>query len=191
MMQPTPCPVRARPLPSALTNPGYPRLSGHPGIMRPRRRCRQWGSGIRIRPSRPATGFPCGGYSPSLATPGSHKTPAADGVDRRRSAGGLGARSNRPFGRDIPRPVRGAERHAAVATVPGIPEEEFLARTSQRRKGASGTDAQKQRRVSRHGDVVSELYRAVREVEAAARLGRVTPAVRAKYQAVALLLRDE
>jgi hypothetical protein len=78
-----------------------------------------------------------------------------------------------------------------VATVPGIPEEEFLARTGQRRKGASGTDAQKQRRVRRHGDVVSELYRAVREVEAAARRGRVTPAVRTKYQAVALLLRDE
>jgi superfamily II DNA or RNA helicase len=75
--------------------------------------------------------------------------------------------------------------------VPGIPEEEFLARTGQRRTGARRTDAQKQRRVGQHGDVVSELYRAVREVEAAARRGRVTPAVRTKYQAVALLLRDE
>ncbi|MGH3150424.1 MAG: hypothetical protein ACRDOB_06815, partial [Streptosporangiaceae bacterium] len=35
------------------------------------------------------------------------------------------------------------------------------------------------------------LARAVREVEAAAKRGRVTPAVRAKFQAVALLLRDE
>jgi SNF2-related domain/Helicase conserved C-terminal domain len=35
------------------------------------------------------------------------------------------------------------------------------------------------------------LARTVREVEAAARRGRVTPAVRAKFQAVALLLRDE
>ncbi len=78
-----------------------------------------------------------------------------------------------------------------MVTVPGIPEEEFLARTGQRRNGAPFTDAQQQRRVRRHGDVVSELYRAVREVEAAVRRGRVTPAVRTKYQAVALLLRDE
>jgi hypothetical protein len=35
------------------------------------------------------------------------------------------------------------------------------------------------------------LARAVREVEAAAQRGRVTPAVRARFQAVALLLRDE
>src|SRR5690349_6332701 len=35
------------------------------------------------------------------------------------------------------------------------------------------------------------LARTVREVEAAARSGRVTPAVRTKFQAVALLLRDE
>jgi hypothetical protein len=35
------------------------------------------------------------------------------------------------------------------------------------------------------------LARAVREVEAAAQRGRVTPAVRAKFQAVTLLLRDE
>ncbi|HYB48331.1 MAG TPA: DEAD/DEAH box helicase, partial [Streptosporangiaceae bacterium] len=41
------------------------------------------------------------------------------------------------------------------------------------------------------GDVVSVLSRTVREVEAAARRGRVTPAVRTKFQAAALLLRDE
>ena len=35
------------------------------------------------------------------------------------------------------------------------------------------------------------LSRTVREVEAAARRGRVTPAVRTKFQAVAMLLRDE
>jgi hypothetical protein len=41
------------------------------------------------------------------------------------------------------------------------------------------------------GDVFSVLSRTVREVETAAQRGRVTPAVRAKFQAVALLLRDE
>jgi len=35
------------------------------------------------------------------------------------------------------------------------------------------------------------LARTVRELEAAAQRGRVTPAVRTKFQAVALLLRDE
>ena len=41
------------------------------------------------------------------------------------------------------------------------------------------------------GDVASVLARTAREVEAAAQRGRVTPAVRTKFQAVALLLRDE
>ncbi|GAA3104760.1 hypothetical protein GCM10010464_79940 [Pseudonocardia yunnanensis] len=41
------------------------------------------------------------------------------------------------------------------------------------------------------GNVNSVLARAVQEVEAALRSGRVTPATRMKFQAVALLLRDE
>ena len=41
------------------------------------------------------------------------------------------------------------------------------------------------------GDVVSVLARSVREVEAAVQRGRVTPGVRAKFQAVALMLREE
>jgi superfamily II DNA or RNA helicase len=74
---------------------------------------------------------------------------------------------------------------------PGIPEEEFVARPGQRQKGARRTVSPKQRRVRHRGDVVSVLSRTVREVEAAVQRGRVTPAVRAKFQAVALLLRDE
>jgi len=66
-----------------------------------------------------------------------------------------------------------------------------LARTGQRRKGARRTAPPKQRRVRHHGDVVSVLSRTVREVEAAVRRGPVTPAVRTKFQAVAMLLRDE
>jgi hypothetical protein len=75
--------------------------------------------------------------------------------------------------------------------VPGIAEEEFVARAGQRQKGARRTVPQKQRRTSRRGDVITVLSRAVREVEAAARRGRVTAEVRTKFQAVALLLRDE
>lgn len=66
-----------------------------------------------------------------------------------------------------------------------------MARPGQRQKDARRTVPRKQQRVRHRGDVVSELYRTVREVEAAARSGRMTPAVRTKFQAVALLLRDE
>jgi SNF2-related domain/Helicase conserved C-terminal domain len=66
-----------------------------------------------------------------------------------------------------------------------------VARTGQRQTDARRTIPQKQGRVRQRGDVISELSRAVRELEAAARRGRVTPAERTKFQAVALLLRDE
>ena len=66
-----------------------------------------------------------------------------------------------------------------------------MARPGQRQAGARRTAPRKQRRVRHRGDVVSVLARTAREVEAAARRGRVTPAVRTKFQAVALLLRDE
>ncbi|MGH3277568.1 MAG: SNF2-related protein, partial [Trebonia sp.] len=65
-----------------------------------------------------------------------------------------------------------------------------MARPGQRQRGARRTAPRKQRNVHRE-DVVSVISRTVREVEAAARRGRVTPAVRTKFQAVALLLRDE
>ena len=66
-----------------------------------------------------------------------------------------------------------------------------MARPGQRRPGARRSAPRKQRRVHHRGDVVPVLAQTVREVEAAARHGRVTPAVRTKFQAVALLLRDE
>ncbi len=66
-----------------------------------------------------------------------------------------------------------------------------MARPGQRQTGARRTPPRKQRRARHRGDVVSVLARTAREVEAAAQRGRVTPAVRTKFQAVALLLRDE
>jgi hypothetical protein len=74
---------------------------------------------------------------------------------------------------------------------PGIPEEESVARPGQRQTGARRTAPLKQRSARHRDDVVSVLSRTAREVEAAAQRGRVTPAVRTKFQAVALLLRDE
>jgi len=66
-----------------------------------------------------------------------------------------------------------------------------VARPGQRQAGARRTAPRKQRGVRHRGDVASALSRTAREVEAAAQRGRVTPAVRTKFQAVALLLRDE
>jgi hypothetical protein len=68
-----------------------------------------------------------------------------------------------------------------------------LARTGQRKTSARRTAPRKQqqRRASHRGDTVSELARTARELEAVVQRGRVTPAVRTKFQAVALLLRDE
>ena len=66
-----------------------------------------------------------------------------------------------------------------------------MARPGQRQASARRTAPRNQRRVRHHGDVVSVLARNAREVEAAAQRGRVTPAVRTKFQAIALLLRDE
>jgi hypothetical protein len=66
-----------------------------------------------------------------------------------------------------------------------------VVRPGQRQTSARRSAARKQRRVHHRDDVVPVLTRTVREVEAAARRGRVTPAVRTKFQAAALLLRDE
>jgi hypothetical protein len=74
---------------------------------------------------------------------------------------------------------------------PGNPEEKSLARPGQRQTSARRTAPRNQRRVRHQGDVVAVLARNAREVEAAAQRGRVTPAVRTKFQAIALLLRDE
>jgi hypothetical protein len=75
--------------------------------------------------------------------------------------------------------------------VPRIPEEEFVARTGQRQTGARRSNPRTQGRVRHDGDVASVLARAVREVEAAVQGGRVTAVVRTKFQAVALMLREE
>jgi SNF2-related domain/Helicase conserved C-terminal domain len=66
-----------------------------------------------------------------------------------------------------------------------------VARPGQRQPSARRNAPRKQRGVHHRGDVIPVLARTVREVEAAARRGRVTPAVRTKFEAVALLLREE
>jgi hypothetical protein len=66
-----------------------------------------------------------------------------------------------------------------------------VARRGQSQTGTRRNAPRNQRRDRDRGDVVSVLARTVREVEAAAQRGRVTPAVRTTFHAVALLLRDE
>ena len=65
-----------------------------------------------------------------------------------------------------------------------------MARPGHRQTGVRHTAPRRQPDAHR-GDVVSVLARSVREVETAVRHGRVTPGVRTKFQAVALVLRDE
>jgi hypothetical protein len=66
-----------------------------------------------------------------------------------------------------------------------------VARPGQRQTGARRPGPRHQRRPRHQGDVIEVLARAVREVEGAVQRGRLTPAVRARFQAVALLLREE
>src|SRR5262249_4102210 len=109
----------------------------------------------------------------------------------RRSAGRLGVPSTGPVPGRVLAPAVGLCCTLPWPPCPGIPEEKSLARPGQRQTSARRSAPRKQRRARHRGDVVPLLARTVREVEAAARRGRVTPAVRTKVQAVALLLRDE
>jgi len=68
-----------------------------------------------------------------------------------------------------------------------------LARRGQRQSGNSRTQAS-QRNGRRHGDnegIIPVLARAVREVEARAQRGPVSPSARTKFQVIALLVREE
>jgi SNF2 family DNA or RNA helicase len=75
--------------------------------------------------------------------------------------------------------------------VPNIPEEEFVARQGQPATRARRNAPPNRRNRRDRDDVVSVLSRTVREIEAALRSGRVTSTTRTKFQAVALMLREE
>lgn len=66
-----------------------------------------------------------------------------------------------------------------------------MARRGQPQAGARRTPARTQRRARGPEDVISVLARAVREVEGAVQRGSVTGSVRTKFQAVALVAREE
>ncbi|WP_345718626.1 DEAD/DEAH box helicase [Kineosporia mesophila] len=66
-----------------------------------------------------------------------------------------------------------------------------MARPGQRGAGHRRPAPQNQRRVRQRQDVIAVLAAAMREIQDAARRGRLTPALRAKFQAVAALLREE
>src|SRR5215211_7465712 len=82
-------------------------------------------------------------------------------------------------------------RQPAAARVPCSSEEDSLARRGQSQTGARHTAPRKQRRVRAGDDLISVLARTVREVEAAVHRGPGTPALRTKFQVVALLVREE
>ena len=69
-----------------------------------------------------------------------------------------------------------------------------MARRGQRQSGNTRTAQGSQRNARRHGDnegIIPVLARAVREVEARAQRGPVSPSARTKFQVVALLVREE
>ncbi|MEO6605119.1 MAG: DEAD/DEAH box helicase, partial [Aeromicrobium sp.] len=66
-----------------------------------------------------------------------------------------------------------------------------MATPRQRRSGGERNQPQGQRRARGPQDIMSVLARGVREVEAGAQTGRVSPTLRTKFQAVALLAREE
>jgi hypothetical protein len=66
-----------------------------------------------------------------------------------------------------------------------------VARPGQRQTGARRTDSRRQQRERAPEDLIAAIARAVREVEAAVGRRGVTPAVRTKFQVVALLVREE
>ena len=74
--------------------------------------------------------------------------------------------------------------------VPGIRKGEFLARPGRQGTGARRA-APQQRRARQGTDVLAVLAAAVRDVESVVRRGPVTPAVRTRFQAAAVLLRQE
>jgi hypothetical protein len=84
----------------------------------------------------------------------------------------------------------------SVAQGGSRPEEEFLARRVRRRSGTTRTATQTApRSTTRARDrdnegIIPILARAVREVESAAERGKLKPAARVKFQAVALLARE-
>src|SRR6201996_35028 len=150
-----------------------------------------------------------------------HEVPRTEAVVRRRLSPCRGHQSTcrrlRVLVRRLPRPatpILEDPRVGLAYEIPGPPpgtirpgdcaaccrghrapalEEEPVARTGQRQKGARRTAPRKQqqRRTTQRGDAVAELARTARELEAAVQRGRVTPAVRTKFQAVAMLRRDE
>ncbi|KAA1399481.1 DEAD/DEAH box helicase [Aeromicrobium ginsengisoli] len=65
-----------------------------------------------------------------------------------------------------------------------------MARRGQRQTGTTRSAPQRRARVGNDG-IMSVLARAVREVEAGAQRGRVSPSTRTKFQVVALLAREE
>ena len=69
-----------------------------------------------------------------------------------------------------------------------------MARRGQRQSGTTRATQGSQRNARRHGDnegIIPVLARAVREVEARAQRGPVSPSARTKFQVVALLVREE
>ena len=128
-------------------------------------------------------------------------TPCVGSVELPHSTGGCGSRSGGAWAlRLVSRSLVGLAA-SCPATERGVLEEESVAQSGRRqldvghaaspqqRRVRSGSPQQRRRRAPE--DLVSVLARAVSELEEAVKRRRVTPAVRTKFQVVALVLREE
>jgi hypothetical protein len=90
-------------------------------------------------------------------------------------------------------PSDGGARRSLGPHVAGILQEEYLAQRGQRQSGGQrpAQRAQRRGRPLDNEGIIPVLARAVREVETDAQRGRVKPSGRAKFQVVALLVREE
>jgi superfamily II DNA or RNA helicase len=90
-------------------------------------------------------------------------------------------------------PSDGVARRPLGPHLAGILQEEYLAQRGQRQSGGQRPAQRTQRRgrVLDNEGIIPVLARAVREVETDAQRGRVKPSGRAKFQVVALLVREE
>ena len=170
---------------------------------RPRaRRATEWESGAPAgvvmrddhenRTGRPTRILPCGGQQPTCCRLGA---PAGCLPSPRRPSTGsarrLGVRAQ-PSARGVFLVLFARSCGMLLRPpCPACPEEESVARRGQRQTGARRTAPRTSDPSADRDDVISVLARAVREVEAAVQRGRATPAVRTKFQAVALLVREE
>src|SRR5690606_9516495 len=190
----------AEPSPGSLRPGGIDARTGalHPSTGRARRSSRRNRRGARraVGSGEPGGQRSSGDSRPgAAAVDGGRAFPATRGWAARPAVSTSANPRVRSRARGASRPLP-ASRHPSTAPNAAPHQEESVARRGQpstrARRPASSRDRRSgRRRADVPQDVNAVLARAVREIEAALRRGWATSTTRTKFQATALLLRDE